>query len=104
VLWHPAVGEIDVIWGNRRGGLRHILVRPPNHAAVLSDLPDRFARMEVLPNPNPLRIVLWDPHTATLAVIALHRKGRDQRWLLTAYEKLPSGHPSRGDSVPGSRP
>jgi hypothetical protein len=106
VLSHPDVPDpIDVVWGNKLGGLQHILEK---HPEVASDLPERLAQMQAVSR-TPNRIVLEGGNAR-----AVVRRGYDSEkktWLLTAYEtrreggrtESPSGlpDPTRSSGPPG---
>jgi hypothetical protein len=106
VLTHPEVPDpIDVIWGNERGGLQHIL---QNHPEVAGDLPQRLERMRAV-SASANRIVLEGGDAR--AVIRQAYDGEKKTWLLTAYEtrreggrtESPSGlpGPTRSSTPPG---
>jgi len=86
VLQHPDVpGPIDVIWGNRKGGLLHIITK---HPEVLSDLPERLERMKIERDLGELgKIVLASPDGNERAVISTDYKKQPKNWLLTAYTR-----------------
>jgi hypothetical protein len=92
VLHHPAVGRIDVIWGDKRGGLAHILAKP-NGEQLVRDLPEVLASSTVTPG-GTSRVFLENPTHKT--VVVLDYLGQEKRWLLTAYEKGKGGQSSGG--------
>ena len=95
VLRHPAIGPIDVIWGNENGGLAHIL---RDHPGVVADLPERLARME----PKTIstnRAILESADDR--AVARFSYDGRQKTWLLTAYEL--EDQPGAGRTDSGAR-
>lgn len=80
VLEHPDVpGPIDVVWGNDRGGLQHIMEK---HPEVVADLPQRLAAMRAVSS-SANRIILASPDTR--AVLRLTYDGQAKTWLVTAY-------------------
>lgn len=86
-LYHPEVGDIDLIYGKERSadssgfGLAKIAQL---HPEVLSDLQGFIDRLHIATK-SPNRIRLADK--SGLAVIRLSREDSDRPWLLTAYEK-----------------
>lgn len=86
VLMHPQAGLIDVVWGDERGGLAHILDK---HAGELGDdFQDVMYRMQVVGRERD-RLLLRSEGTE--AVVALDWQGERKRWLLTAYARPGSG-------------
>ncbi|KQX19332.1 MULTISPECIES: hypothetical protein [unclassified Sphingomonas] len=80
-LFHPDVGDIDVIWGNAKGGLAHILAK---HPEVVDNLPDLIAGMEVTrSSANRVQLESADH----LAKVRLDYDGESKSWLLTAFRK-----------------
>jgi hypothetical protein len=91
VLSHPDVpAPIDVVWGDDRGGLAHILRRHPEVADVL---PERLAHMRVVERTEN-RIHLSDGEY--VAVVSLNHLGRAKTWLLTAFEGVHRPRSGRG--------
>lgn len=81
VLAHPDVpGRIDLVWGDEKGGLRHILFK---HPEIVDGLPDLLSRMKV-ETASANRIVLSTPDHR--AVVRLTYDGEAKTWLMTAYE------------------
>jgi len=84
---HPAVGKIDVIWGefdpakpNKGGGLAKILAK---HPEVVERLPEIVAGLEVTSRSgNRIRMESADHR----AVVRLDYDGEDKTWLMTAFE------------------
>lgn len=83
-LWHPAIGPIDVRWGDDKAGLAKIVAK---HEEVLADLPALIADMEVVKE-TPNRIQLESHDHA--AAVRLDLDGESKRWLLTAFERDPA--------------
>jgi hypothetical protein len=80
-LTHPDVGPIDVVWGNDKGGLAHILSK---HPEVADDLPEHIARMEVVRRSDNRVRLESGTHAAG---VRLDYDGEAKRWLVTAYER-----------------
>ncbi|MBY0301240.1 MAG: transglycosylase SLT domain-containing protein [Sphingomonas ginsenosidimutans] len=80
-LTHPDVGPIDVVWGNDKGGLAHILAK---HPEVADDLPEHLARMEVVRRSDNRVRLESGTHAAG---VRLDYDGDVKRWLVTAYER-----------------
>jgi DNA mismatch repair ATPase MutS len=86
-LFHPQIGEIDLIWGDEgttpaRGyGLAKLV---KYHPEVLDHLPEQLPTMPVsVANENTVQLDSEKYH----AVVRLNWKGNPKRWLLTAFEK-----------------
>ncbi len=86
-LFHPQVGEIDLIWGDigttpgRGYGLAKLVAY---HPEVLEDLPALLLAMSVTGiTANSVQLDSEHYH----ALIRLNWKGNPKRWLLTAFEK-----------------
>jgi len=86
-LFHPQVGEIDLIWGEagptpgRGYGLAKLVAY---HPEVLEDLPALLLVMSVKGiTANSVQLDSENYH----ALIRLNWKGNPKRWLLTAFEK-----------------
>ncbi|MDX3883610.1 MAG: hypothetical protein QHC65_04250 [Sphingomonas sp.] len=80
-LFHPETGPIDILWGNGKGGLAHIIAKHPD---VVDALPDHLAQMQVVrETPNRIQLESADHH----ATIRLDYDGQARRWLLTAFRK-----------------
>lgn len=92
-LNHPAIGPIDVKWGyagdaekNWRGGygLSHILAKHPEMRDQLADLPGIIRGMDVVKDDGRTIRLASERHEAG---VRLDWDGKEQRWLVTAYEK-----------------
>lgn len=83
-LEHPEVGPIDLVWGNEKGGLQHILER---HPEVIDRLPEIIAQLPVKSR-SENRVRLEDE--AHSAGVRLDYDGEAKRWLVTAYQKDPA--------------
>ena len=88
-LYHPEVGDIDLIWGNkgktqRQGyGLAKLIAY---HQEVLSNLQQLIESMSVTERTdNTIQLESSTHH----AVVRLNWKGNEKQWLLTAFE-MPS--------------
>jgi DNA mismatch repair protein MutS len=90
-LFHPEVGEIDLVWGSvgpspRRGyGLAKIAAVHPEILPLLPELLPGLAKAEA--DDNSIHLDSPTHH----AVVRTNWKGQVKRWLLTAFEKK---HPS----------
>lgn len=78
------IGPIDFIYGDSSGGIAHI-VEKHGHV-VVRKLPEVLVRGEVGPayQQGQKRNVKHGPYTATLR---LDRDGKDEKWVLTLFEK-----------------
>ncbi len=81
-LHHKDIGEISIVWGNRKAGLEKILNKHPEVVDDLQEILDRMTIVEESDN----RIKL---ESAThIAVVSREFEGTPRdKWLLTAYEK-----------------
>jgi hypothetical protein len=78
---HPDVGPIDVVWGNKDGGLQHIMAK---HPEVVDNLPQIVRDMDVVQRtPNRVQLESADHH----ATVRLDYDGQAKKWLLTAFKK-----------------
>lgn len=99
-LWHPEVGDIDLVWGesgktaSQGFGLAKILKW---HREVTHDLQGILSRlaMDSEHPPNANTIQLTDGHYH--AVIRLNWKGKPKTWLLTEFG--PEGRRKNGPSA-----
>lgn len=93
VLRHPAIDQpIDLVWGRPEYGLQHIGAR---HPEMLRDLPavwDQLTEVTLLRDGS--RIQLASPTHG--AVVRLDWSGQRKAWLLTAYDRSPSGTAASG--------
>ena len=81
-LNHHSVGEVSIVWGNKKAGLEKILIKHPEVADNLQEIIDA---MEVVQESDN-RIKLESP--SHFAVISKEWMGQPRdKWLLTAYEK-----------------
>jgi hypothetical protein len=84
---HPAIGPIDVVWGefdpahpNKGGGLAKIVAK---HPEVVERLPEIVAGLTVKSkSANRIRLESADHR----AVVRLDYDGEDKTWLMTAFE------------------
>ena len=85
-LYHPEVGDIDLIWGyaGKNKGTSYGLAKLIKwHSEVLGDLQGIINNMEVVERtPGSITLKSNDYHRA---VIKLDWYGEEKRWLLTAY-------------------
>ena len=86
VLMHSQAGLIDVVWGDERGGLAHILDKHPGELG--DDFQDVMYRMQVVGREREHLLLRSE---GTEAVVALDWQGERKRWLLTAYARPGSG-------------
>ncbi|MDR2625036.1 MAG: hypothetical protein LBC37_01740, partial [Zoogloeaceae bacterium] len=86
VVTREGLGEIDLIYGNEKGGLRHIA---ENHPEILPRLPAilREGELKEIPG-NRKRYLITDKTTPEVAVIALDYNGSKKTWVVTAYEDV----------------
>ncbi|WP_374414292.1 transglycosylase SLT domain-containing protein [Novosphingobium colocasiae] len=94
-LWHPAIGAIDVKWGDAEAGLAKIAQR---HPEVLDDLPAIIADMDVVDRQRPGRVTLESGDHS--AVVRLDWDGQAQSWLLTAFRREDPRLRSEGKVAP----
>lgn len=84
-LHHHAIGDISLVWGDRKTGLDKILRK---HPEVVDNLQSIIDSMEVVKESDN-RIKLESP--THFAVVSKEYKGEPrEQWLLTAYEKRES--------------
>lgn len=95
-LNHPAVGDIDLVWGGRGYGLAKIVQR---HPEVLSDLQGIISGLDEQSR-NPNTIQLSDGRYD--AVLRRNWKGQPKTWLLTAFEKREGPSAARTIDVRGA--
>jgi len=81
-LHHKDVGDIDLVWGNEKMGLLHIIDK---HSGVLDNLQGKLNDMHIVSSSDN-RIVLESD--TNKAVVSNDWYGeKTDNWLLTAYEK-----------------
>jgi hypothetical protein len=82
-LYHPAVGDIDVIWGHGKTGLKHMLEDRAARVGFIEALPDLLPKMKAYPSKKPNRIELEssDGHVT----VSLDYYGQTKTWLLTGW-------------------
>ncbi|MFV0643878.1 MAG: hypothetical protein ACK5NN_05175 [Sphingomonadaceae bacterium] len=86
VLSHPDAPEIDVVWGDKEGGLAHILAK--HGGDIGDDFQDELFRMKVVSRDRGRLILESEDKTA---VVALDWNGEPKRWLLAAYSRPGAG-------------
>jgi len=104
--WRPDLGAITIEWGDERAGLAHILAA---RAAQGID-GERWIRatlLEVLLDGVPINLrgpagaqridLVWQGHSA---VLALHRHGVRENWILTGFPLRKSGPDGTGGLNP----
>ncbi len=81
-LHHKDIGDISLIWGNKKAGLEKILAK---HPEVVDKLQTIIDEMDVV-SESDNRIKLESP--THFAVVSKEYEGQPRdKWLLTAYEK-----------------
>lgn len=84
-LYHHTIGDISLVWGDKKTGLDKILRK---HPEVVDNLQSIIDSMEVVQESDN-RIKLESP--THFAVVSKEYKGEPrEQWLLTAYEKRES--------------
>lgn len=81
-LHHKDIGDIDLVWGNGKAGLAHILSKHPN---VLDGIQDFINEMEVVQSSENRIVIESDSHRAVISKMLGQEK--TPQWLLTAYAK-----------------
>lgn len=81
-LYHKDIGDIDLVWGNGKAGLAHILSKHPN---VLDGIQDFINEMEVVQSSENRIVIESDSHRAVISKMLGQEK--TPQWLLTAYAK-----------------
>ena len=81
-LHHKDIGDIDLVWGNGKAGLAHILSKHPN---VLDGIQDFINEMEVVQSSANRIVIESDSHRAVISKMLGQEK--TPQWLLTAYAK-----------------
>lgn len=100
-LFHSDVGPIDIKWGEAPSkgkpgfGLAKMEAK---HPEVLDDLPEIIDGLTVASR-SENRIVLESPDHK--AIVRLEWDGKEQAWLLSAYERKGKAPPRRTTDVPG---
>jgi hypothetical protein len=99
-LHHPAVGDIDLVWGEVGTGKSDgygLAKLVKYHPEVLDDLQGILSNMRVLPTKSKNRINLKsETHRAT---VRLTWNEQTKRWLLTAFEKKDGMTGTRTDTA-----
>ena len=97
-IQHPDIGDVDLVWGNERYGLAHII---DQHPEVVDELPSIVEKLPVRQRPEETgnnRFVLEDD--LHRAIVSPDFDGVEKRWLVTAFErKSPGGQTSRRDPL-----
>ncbi|HEX2949329.1 MAG TPA: zinc-dependent peptidase [Armatimonadota bacterium] len=86
-LYHPEVGDIDLIWGNKgskKGNGYGLAKIADKHPEVIDDLQNIINKMHVRERTENSIILESSTHDA---VVKLDWKGFPKKWLLTAFEK-----------------
>lgn len=88
-LYHKDIGDISLVWGNEKAGLKKILSK---HPKVIDDLQGALDDMEIVEE-SENRIKLESPtHFAVVSKTAFGEPYN--KWLLTAYEKKEASEPA----------
>ena len=92
VLHHKDIGDIDLVWGDSKQGLAHIMEKHPN---VANDLQTLLDDMHIVQHSDNRIVLESDTHKAVISKM----KGEEvtDNWLLTAYEKKKSVSASSSD-------
>ena len=88
-LHHKDIGDISLVWGNDKAGLKKILRK---HPEVVDNLQGVIDGMEVVSSSANRVVLESDTHKA---VVSKEFKGQPrEKWLLTAYEKKETSEPA----------
>jgi hypothetical protein len=84
-VWtRPDLGSIDLIWGDKKGGLCHIVDKHPD---ILAKLPHILKNGKLYRKPGAQKAFLVvDGNPPDVAVIALDWKGKEKTWVVTGYK------------------
>ena len=94
-LNHPAIGDIDIAWGNKSLGLEHIITK---HPEVTDNLQDIIGSMKVVSQSDNRIVLESDTHRA---IVSNNWYGEKvDSWLLTAYGKKNGASGESIDIVP----
>ena len=100
-LFHPAVGDIDLTWGDeKRGGGYGLAKIAARHPEVLDNLQGILDSLTETRR-SEQTIFLEDP--AHTALVRLNWMGKPKQWLLTAFEKREEPPTGRTIDVSGAR-
>lgn len=81
-LHHHSIGDISLVWGDKKMGLSKILTK---HPEVVDNLQDIIDGMEIVSESDNRIVLESDTHKA---VVSKEYQGEPrEKWLLTAYEK-----------------
>ena len=81
-LHHKDVGNIDLVWGNEKMGLLHIIDK---HPEVLENLQGKLNDMHIVSSSDNRIVLESDTHKAVVSNNWYGKK--TDNWLLTTYEK-----------------
>ncbi|GKT28924.1 DarB-like antirestriction protein, partial [Aduncisulcus paluster] len=81
-FYHPEIGHIDLVWGNKNYGLAHILHKHD---------PKILGRLEAMLKKGEVNVVKYGENAEVRlgnnkAVVALQWRGESKSWLLTAFD------------------
>lgn len=80
-LYHPDVGDIDLVWGNKTYGVAKLVEKHPEVVGNLQQIIDGL----VVKKRSSNRVILESKDHK--AIVNLDWIGSEKTWLLTAYEK-----------------
>lgn len=85
------IGEIDFVWGDSNGGLKHIIERRNKQGydgiSYAKKIPDMIKNGKIIEKPNqPGRKFIINENTET--VIRLDWNSKETKWLVTSYYQL----------------
>lgn len=83
-FYKEGLGDIDLVWGDSKMGLAHILEK---HPEVIEKIPEIINDGKILNKGETRKFIKDDKYNI---VISENFRGKDKRWLLTAYEDYPS--------------
>ncbi len=81
-LNHNEIGDIDLVWGTDKYGLKKIVEK---HPEMLDGMQDKISKMEIKSSSDNRIVLENNTHKAVVSKNAFGEKHND--WLLTAYEK-----------------
>lgn len=84
VVKRPGIGEIALLYGDERGGLRHISEKHPEQIARLAHVL-KNGKVLRLPGDSRKAFLFLEGSPADVTVIALDYMGRKKAWVVTSY-------------------
>ncbi|PAF41803.1 hypothetical protein [Helicobacter sp. 11S03491-1] len=96
-FYKEGLGDIDLVWGDEKMGLSHILSK---HPEVVDKIPEIINDGKVDRGTNRIFLNTDDSRIA----IALDYKGKDKKWIITAYNKdyLSPAYPHQEQLTPAT--